>query len=107
MRWVFGLLMIAFAGAAAAQPVQTQAEAIADDAIQYAAQFGVDPAEAARRLRAQQESVTATEAIAGEFASRLAGISIEHAPEYRIIVLLTGDTAVADRSAAGVPIVFR
>ena len=37
---------------------------------------------------------------------RLAGISIEHSPEYRIVVLLTGTEPVADRSASGVPIVF-
>ena len=100
-----GLALIT--AAAPAQPVQTQAEAIADDAILYAAQFGVPVDEAARRLKAQQASVAATDAIAREFAGRLAGISIEHAPDYRIVVLLTGSEPVADRSAAGVPIVFR
>ena len=107
MRWWLGLLLVGCAAAASAQAVQTQAEAIADDAIQYAAQFGVTPDEAARRLTAQQASVVATNAIAREFADRLAGISIEHAPEYRIVVLLTGSDPVADRSAAGVPVVFR
>lgn len=93
--------------AAAAQPVQTQEQALAEDAAQYAAQFGVSVDEGLRRLKAQQDSAAATDAIAREFAGRLAGISIEHAPEYRIIVLLTGDEPVPDRSAAGVPIVFR
>ena len=51
--------------------------------------------------------MSATNAIAREFAGRLAGISIEHAPEYRIVVLLKGGEPVADRSAAGVPVVFR
>lgn len=92
---------------AAAQPPKTQAEALADDAAQYAAQFGVLPSEALRRLRAQQASVAATDAIAQEFAGRLAGISIEHSPEYRIVVLLTGPEPVPDRMAAGVPLVFR
>jgi hypothetical protein len=90
-----------------AQAVQTQAEAVREDAEQYAAQFGVTPDEAVRRLKAQQDSVPATDAIAREFADRLAGISIEHSPEYRIVVLLTGNEPVADRNAAGVPIVFR
>ena len=107
MRWLLALLLLAVGGASSAQPVQTQVEALADDAEQYAAQFGVTPAEALRRLRAQQDSVPITDAIAREFADRLAGISIEHSPEYRIVVLLTGTQAVADRSAAGVPIVFR
>ena len=87
--------------------MRTQAEAIADDAAQYAAHYGVTVDEAVRRLRAQQDSVTVTDAIAREFASRLAGISIEHKPEYRIIVLLTGSEPIVDQLYAGVPIVFR
>jgi len=87
--------------------VQTRNEALAEDSVQYAAQFGVSPDEALRRLTAQQDSVAATDAIAREFADRLAGISIEHQPEYRIVVLLTGAGPVADRSSSGVPIVFR
>jgi streptogrisin C len=106
MRWLLTLLLL-IGTAAAAQPVQTQAEALADDAEQYTAQFGVTADEALRRLKAQQESVAVTDAIAREFADRLAGISIEHSPEYRIVVLLTGTQSVADRSAAGVQIVFR
>jgi streptogrisin C len=90
-----------------APQVETQAEALSEDAAQYAAQFGVAPGEAQRRLKAQQDSVAATDAIAREFAGRLAGISIEHAPEYRIVVLLTGTEPVPNRTAAGVPIVFR
>ncbi len=107
MRWLLALLLIVLANVAAAQPVQTQTEALADDAVQYAAQFGVTPEEALRRLKAQQASVAITDAIAREFADRLAGMSIEHRPEYRILVLLTGTEPVADRSAGGVPIVFR
>jgi hypothetical protein len=101
-------VMWAFITATAwAQPVKTQAEALADDGAQYAAHYGVPVDEAVRRLRAQQASVAATDAIAHEFAPRLAGISIEHSPEYRLVVLLTGTEPVADRSTAGVPIVFR
>jgi len=107
MRWIFALLTFVFAGAALAQPVETRDEALADDAAQYAAQFRVPLDEAVRRLKAQQDSVAATDAIASEFADRLAGISIEHAPEYRIVVLLTGSEAVSARSAGGVPIVFK
>jgi hypothetical protein len=106
MRWLFALLL-AISWTASAEPVQTQAQALADDAIQYAAQFGVSPDEALRRLKAQQASVAATDSIGREFAGRLAGISIEHVPDFRIIVLLTGTEAVAERSSDGVPIVFR
>ncbi|GAA3886851.1 hypothetical protein GCM10022276_02440 [Sphingomonas limnosediminicola] len=94
------------ASAASAQPVKTQAEALADDAVQYAAHYRVLGDEALRRLQGQQASAPATDAIAQEFASRLAGISIQHSPDYRIVVLLTGDEPVSDRVADGVPIVF-
>jgi len=107
MRWLLFPWLFAFAAAVPAQPVQTNAESLADDAVQYAAQFRVTPLEALRRLKAQQSSVDATDAIAHEFADRLAGISIEHMPEFRIVVLLTGNGPVADRASNGVPIVFR
>src|SRR5690348_369252 len=105
--WSFAVAAALTTAAAVAQPVETQEQALADDAVQYAAQFGVTADEARRRLKAQQDSVAATDAIAREFAGRLAGISIEHAPDYRIVVLLTGTDPVANRTAAGVPIVFR
>lgn len=85
----------------------TQEAALAEDAAQYAAGHGVPGDEALRRLQAQQASVPITEQIALEFASRLAGISVEHSPQFRIVVLLTGTEPVADRSAGGVPVVFR
>jgi streptogrisin C len=107
MIWSFAAGFALITGAARAQPVQTQTEALTEDAVQYAAHFAVAPDEALRRLRALQASVIATDAIRSEFESRLAGISIEHEPEYRIVVLLTGPEPVADRSAAGVPIVFK
>jgi len=107
MRWIVPLLILASATAASGEVPETRAQALAQDAARYAAQFAVGQDEALRRLKAQEESVAATDAIAREFGDRLAGISIEHVPEYRIVVLLTGTEPVADRSAAGVPIVFR
>lgn len=111
MARLVALLAILVACPALAQPpappVQTEAQALAEDSAQYTAEFHVTPDEALRRLRAQQGSVAATDAIAREFAGRLAGISIEHSPKYRIVVLLTGAEPVADRTAAGVPVVFR
>ena len=107
MRWLLPLLLMLFATAAAAQTLETREQALAEDAEQYAAQFRVRPEEALRRLKAQQASAAATEELAREFADRLAGIAIEHAPAYRIVVLLTGSEPVADQMIAGVPIVFR
>jgi hypothetical protein len=107
MVWSFAAAVALSTAPAQAQPVETHRQALAEDAAQYAAQFGVAQGEALRRLEAQQSSVAATDSIAREFASRLAGIAIEHQPDYRIVVLLTGTEPIADRSAAGVPIIFR
>lgn len=94
-----------------AAPVQTPAEALAQDAADYARQNGVSLDEAIFRLRAQQESVPATDRLQLLYKDRLAGIAIEHHPEYRIVVLLTGTQPVADEAvfAGGrqVPITFR
>lgn len=99
------------ASGGAAPHVQTTAQAFDRDAAEYARQHGLGLDESARRLRAQEASVAATDRIAREFAGRLAGISIEHHPVYRIAVLLTGSAPVAGRTvfAGGmdVPIVFR
>lgn len=107
MRWLLALLVLTSSTSGLGQSVQTQAEALADDAVQYAAQFGVMPDEALRRLKAQQASVDVTDAIGREFRDRLAGISIEQGPDYRIVVLLTGSEPVPERNVAGVPIIFR
>ncbi len=103
-------------GAAAQQPpgearLQTPTDALAQDAGEYARQNFVSLAEAMRRLRAQEESVAATDQIHAAYADRFAGIAMEHQPDYRIVVLLTGSEPVPDQSiiAGGmtVPIVFR
>ena len=91
--------------------VQTAVEALAQDAAEYARLNGVALDEAMRRLRAQEASVAATDRIQTAYRDRLAGISIEHQPEYRIVVLLTGPEPVPDETilAGGmsVPIVYR
>ena len=106
-----GLIAMAAPAAAQLPHVQTPHEALAQDAAEYARNVGVTPDEAARRLRAQAESVPFTDAIRRTYAPRLAGVSIEHKPVFRIRVLLTGNTPVADRviSAGGmaVPVTFQ
>ena len=91
--------------------VQTAAEALVQDAREYAVQNGVALDEAMRRLGAQEESVKFTDRLQETYRDRLAGISIEHHPVYRIVVLLTGSEPVAEQtiSAGGmnVPVVFR
>src|SRR5437763_14396851 len=106
MKWVFAVL-IALASAASAQPVETQTQALTEHAVQYAARYGVTPDEALRRLRLQQVSVAATDTIRSEFSSRLAGTSLEHKPEYRIVVLLTGHAQVNAQHYSSVPVTFQ
>jgi hypothetical protein len=114
LRFLLLPALLCFASAAAAQApatVQTADEALTQDAAEYARQHEVAPEEAVRRLRAQEATVAITDALAVRYRKRLAGISIEHGPEYRIVVLLTGRKRIADRSVAAgglsVPIVFR
>ena len=96
---------------AVAATVQSPKDALARDAAEYARQFDVPQDEAERRLRAQEDSVEATDKIAAKYRDRLAGISVEHSPQYRIIVFLTGADPVAPRTirAGGmrVPVIFR
>ena len=91
--------------------IETEGEALGRDAGEYGRAFGVPAEEAMRRLRAQQGSVAATDRLQRAYADRLAGIAIEHVPEYRIVVLLTGSDPVPDRIvlAGGmrVPVHFR
>ena len=91
--------------------VQSAAEALAQDATEYVRHYGVSLPEALARLRAQEETVAATDRIQAAYADRLAGIWIEHEPAYRIVVLLTGAEPVPEQlvTAAGidVPISFR
>jgi hypothetical protein len=91
--------------------VQSAAEALARDAAVYAQAEGVSEAEALRRLRAQEASVVATDRLRVLHRNRLAGLFIEHRPDYRIVVLLTGKKRVPPQTiiAGGtqIPVVFR
>ena len=117
LRRLVALLILLFAAPAFAQTappqsrVQTPAEALAQDAGEYARLFGVPRAEAERRLRALADSVPTTDSIEDAYRDRVAGVSVEHKPALRILVYLTGDDPVPDRtlSVGGmtVPIVFR
>ncbi|MGF7149264.1 hypothetical protein FHS96_002906 [Sphingomonas zeicaulis] len=75
--------------------IESSEEALARDAAEYAALYGVPAEVALRRLHAQTESVAATERIEARFRDRIAGISIQHRPTYGINVYLTGATPVA------------
>lgn len=110
--WLLLPLLAAFATPAAAQSplVQTTEQALAQDAAQYAGRHGVSRETALRRLRAQAESIAVTDEIRRVYRGRLAGISIDHAPVFRIRVLLTGSAPVSDRliraGGLNVPLVF-
>ncbi|MFN3389973.1 MAG: DUF2118 domain-containing protein, partial [Allosphingosinicella sp.] len=98
LRFLLIGLSLGAATAARAQEgapiVQIPAEALAQDAAEYARHNKVPLAEAMRRLVAQEETVAATDEIARLYRHRLAGIAIEHHPDYRIVVLLTGTEPV-------------
>ncbi|WP_200932391.1 hypothetical protein [Sphingomonas sp. Leaf412] len=107
--WPAALLAI-WAGPATAQMLSAT-DALAQDAAEYARMFPVTPDVALRRLRAQEASVAVTQRIARDHAARLAGIAVEHRPDFRIVVRLTGDAAVEDEAIVvdglTMPIVYR
>jgi hypothetical protein len=102
-KLILAILALVAATPAAAQDVpaprvETPAGALAQDAAAYAARFGVAPEEALRRLRAQELGVVPLDRLLRRHRERIAGIAIEHTPAYRIIVRLTGDRPVRDRT---------
>ncbi|WP_315761793.1 hypothetical protein [Sphingomonas sp. Y38-1Y] len=86
-------LLSIFATPVAAQTLPVAA--LDEDAAAVADRLGITPLEAARTLRLQLASIPATDAIAARFADRLAGMSVEHKPGFRIVVRLTGSEPVA------------
>lgn len=110
-RFLAIVALLGLASPAAAQPAQTRVEALAQDAGEYARAYGVSGPEALRRLIVQQDSVPAIDAIADRYRDRLAGISVQHRPDYRFIVYLTGDRPVRPTHVLTgpmrVPVVFR
>ncbi len=112
VRWFLAAALLALgAGPASAAQVQLPVDALMQDAGEYATRFGVPFDEALRRMRAQGDSVPTTDALRETYKDRWAGVAIEHQPNYRIVVLLTGTDPVADQSVTAggmvVPIVFR
>ncbi|MEO6360576.1 MAG: hypothetical protein ABIO43_08395, partial [Sphingomicrobium sp.] len=105
------LLLLATAPAAAQEEIQTPAQSLAQDAVEFARDRAIPAEQAVQRLRALEESVGATDRLRAEFRDRLAGIAVDHEPIDRILVLLTGNEPVADRTLAGagidIPIQFR
>ncbi|MBA3651521.1 MAG: hypothetical protein H0W66_08610 [Chthoniobacterales bacterium] len=90
---------------------QTPAEALMQDGAAYARHYGVAIEGAVQRLRALQVSAAFTDRIRQAYRERLVGISIDHQPSLRIVVLLAGDAPVADTSIVVegmiLPIMFR
>lgn len=91
-------------------PVETPAEGLAADAARYADAYGVEPAEAVRRLRAQEASVPLLARLAEAYRDRLAGVVIRHRPDYRILLVVTGPLAPDMQVATApfdVPVIVR
>jgi hypothetical protein len=108
---IFALGLSAMPAYAAEPVVQDEFAAIGQDAAEYAKIYKVTQAEAMRRIIAQQASVPFTDALARGYADRLAGLYFEHEGALRLVILLTGDAPVPDRTidAAGltIPVTFR
>ena len=94
MRYLLLPLALFAAPALAADPaIDTPTQALSRDAAAYASAHLVSQAEAERRLRLQLASVAASERLRLRFAGQLAGLHVQHAPDYRLVVLLAGEQA--------------
>lgn len=86
--------------------VATHAEALAQDARSYAAEFKVGVEEAQRRLHAQEQQGEVVERLRNAMRDRLAGLWLEHQPEFRLVVRLKGEAPAPpayQAAAAGSP----
>jgi len=104
------LLLLGAAPTLAADPrLLTADQALQEDAALYAAQFEVSPAEALARLKQQQASIPLTDRLRIQYRDRLASIAVEHRPDWRVVVRLTGAGLPADFDAtqAGLTIPVR
>lgn len=114
MKILLLALAATLASPAAAQApahVQTSFEATAQDAGEVARQYAIPPSEAAQRLRAQEALVPITTRLAETYRDRLASIVLEQRPDFRLVVLLTGDAPEPDQTVVAgdltVPVTFR
>lgn len=71
-----------------------------EDSELYAAEYGVSVEEAHRRLSLQSELSVIIDRLEAAAGGRFAGAWIEHQPEYRIVVRVTGSADSALRSAS-------
>lgn len=108
---VFLLFFAVLPSMANAQIIETPAEALTRDAAEYAKLFAVPQDEAVRRLVALDASVSITDEIETRYRDRIAGISIQHRPDFRINVYLTGTDTVPNETlqlgGMTVPVTFR
>jgi hypothetical protein len=71
--------------------IQTADEAVQAEARAYAGLHNVAAAEAARRIRAEQQAGDVIGRLRAANRARFAGLWIEHQPSFRIVVRLAGD----------------
>jgi hypothetical protein len=90
------------ASTADAEQVESSAEGLEADAVEYSRMFAVAPAEALRRIEAQEASVAMVDRLVETYRDRLAGVLIEHQPIYRIVIVVTG-TPVTETQIANAP----
>lgn len=93
---LFAIAACATAPALSQVLVQSPSDALSGDAASYASAMNVDLLEAEQRLRLQDASVPVTERLRVQFRERLAGISIEHSPQWRVVVLFKGEQPPVD-----------
>ena len=107
-------LCLSFVESAAADSASKNSESAdsrtESDIASYAKEFGTSIDEAARRSRILAARGNLAIDLRNEFESRFAGSYLEHVPDLRIVVRLTGNSPVSSRLAVNdegsIPIAF-
>lgn len=81
----------------AAEPIRVSPEAaLASDAARYSAVFQVTEDEALRRLEQQRASIAVSDALRVRYRERLVSITVNHRPDWHLLVRLTPGEQPAD-----------
>lgn len=90
--------------------VVTADEALRQEAGAYARVHGVGEQEALRRMRIEERMAEVVDRLQEQHRGRLAGIYLQHEPQFRLVVRLTGDgpvrPEVAQLAGSELPVAF-
>jgi streptogrisin C len=92
------------------KPRMSRDSALRQDAEALASARSIPLGQALKALRSEEDSVDEIDKLRREFGGRVAGVYVEHNPEYKIFVRLKGNGAVSNRllkfASGNIPVQF-